>query len=39
MSSKSKDNSLFSEHMLIKQIILAHFTYIKCNINIRISEL
>jgi hypothetical protein len=39
MGSKSKDKSLFSEQMLIKQIILAHFVHIKCNIIIRISDL
>ncbi len=39
MGSKSKDKSLFSELMLIKQSILAHFVHIKCNIIIRISDL
>ncbi len=39
MGSKSKDESLFSEQMLIKQISLAHFILFKCNIIIRISDL
>jgi hypothetical protein len=35
MGSKSKDNSLFLELMLIKQCILTHFVHIKCNTFIR----
>jgi hypothetical protein len=36
MGSKSKDKSLLSEQMLIKQFSLAHLVHIKCNTFIRI---
>jgi hypothetical protein len=38
MGSKSKDISLFSEQMLIKQGSVAHFVHIKCNSIIRNPE-
>jgi len=39
MGSKSKELSLFSELMLIKQFSVAHFVRIKCNTFIRYPEL
>jgi hypothetical protein len=38
MGSKSKDKSLVSELMLIKQLILAHYYQMKSNTFIRIPE-
>ena len=39
MGSKSKDKSLFSELMFLKQSSLAHFAHRKCNTFIRMPVL